>query len=148
MKMNSMKKLLSFIGCIVLTAAMALCMIGCNDTNQDRVTEPTVFSDGQSLGQGAQTFTLVVEELDGSKITAQISTDKATVGEALLELGIIKGENGEYGMFIKAVNGSPYDYNKDGAYWCLYIDGQYALSGVDQTQIIPGTTYTLKAEKA
>ena len=148
MKKNSMKKLLSFIGCIVLIAAMALCMIGCNGANQDPVTEPSVFSDGQSLGSGAVSFTFVVEDLDGSKATVQISTEKKTVGEALQELGVIKGVVEEYGLYIKTVNGITYDYAKDGAYWGFYINGEYAMTGVDSTDITPGATYTLKAGKA
>lgn len=148
MKMNSMKKWLSFILCIVLIAAMALCMSGCNDNGADLSTEPTVFSDGQSLGQGAVSFTLTVTDLDGSEATVQISTDKETVGEALQELGLIKGEQGAFGLYIKTVNGITYDYDTDGVYWGFYIDGAYALSGIDGTDIVAGSTYTLKAEKA
>lgn len=146
MKKNSTQKLLSFIVCMVLIAAMALCMSGCNGTNSP--TEPTVFSDGQSLGSGAVTFTFTVEDLDGSKATAQISTDKELVGEALQELGVIQGEEAQYGLYIKTVNGITYDYAKDGAYWSFYVDGAYAMAGVDSTQITPGAAYTLKAEKA
>ncbi len=148
MKMNSVKKWLSFIVCMVLIAAMALCISGCNDTAQEKTTEPTVFSDGDRLGQGATTFTLEVVDLDGSTATAQISTDKKTVGEALQELGVIKGEQGAFGLYIKEVNGTAYDYETHGAYWGFYIDGEYALTGVDTTDILPGETYTLKAEKA
>ena len=148
MKMNSIQKWLSFIVCMVLIAAMALCMGGCNGKGTDRQTEPTVFTDGQSLGQGANKFTVTVVDLDGSTATAQVSTDQKTVGEALLELGLIKGEKGAYGLYIKAVNGIPYDYAADGAYWSFYIDGEYAMTGVDKTDITEGVTYTLKAEKA
>jgi len=148
MKMNSVRKWLSFIVCMVLIAAMALCMSGCNGTAQDETNAPTVFADGQSLGQGAVQFTLEVIDLDGSTATATVNTDKETVGEALQELGVLEGEQGAYGLFIKAVNGIPYDYEADGAYWGFYIGGEYALTGVDTTEIVPGTTYTLKAEKA
>ena len=148
MKLNSVRKWLSFIVCMVLIAAMALSMSGCNGTAQEKDTEPTVFVDGQSLGQGATQFTLEVIDLDGSTATATVNTDKETVGEALMELGLLEGEQGAYGLYIKAVNGIPYDYETDGAYWGFYIGGEYALTGVDTTDIVPGTTYTLKAEKA
>ncbi len=151
MKKSSMRKWLSFSGCIVLIAAMALCMSGCNDFEGESATDPTaptVFSDGDVMGQGARTFTLIVEELDGSKISVSVNTDRQIVGQALEDLGIIKGENGIYGMFIKAVNGKTYEYEKDGAYWAFYIDGDYALTGVDQTEIQEGVVYMLKAERA
>lgn len=146
--MRFFKKGLSFILCIAVMSAMALCMIGCNELPEEQTTKPTVFTDGQSLGQGAIQFTLEVVDLDGSTATATVNTDKETVGAALQELGILEGEQGAFGLYIKAVNGIPYDYEKDGAYWGFYIDGEYALAGVDQTDIVPGTTYTLKAEKA
>lgn len=148
MKMNSVRKWLSFIVCMVLIAAMALGMSGCNDLPEETETRPTVFTDGQSLGQGAAQFTLEVVDLDGSTATAQVSTDKETVGEALQELGLLEGEQGAFGLYIKTVNGITYDYDTDGAYWGFYIDGEYALSGVDGTDIVDGSTYTLKAEKA
>lgn len=148
MKMNSVRKWLSFIVCMVLIAAMALGMSGCNDLPEETETRPTVFTDGQSLGQGAAQFTLEVVDLDGSTATAQVSTDKETVGEALQELGLLEGEQGAFGLYIKTVNGITYDYDTDGVYWGFYIDGEYALSGVDGTDIVDGSTYTLKAEKA
>ena len=148
MKMYSVKKWLSFVVCMVLIAAMALSMSGCNDLPEEETTQATVFSDGQTLGEGALQFTLEVVDLDGSTATATVKTDKETVGEALQELGVLEGEQGAYGLFIKAVNGIPYVYETDGAYWGFYIGGEYALTGVDMTDIVEGTTYTLKAEKA
>ena len=148
MKKSSVRKWLLFIVCMVLIAAMALCMSGCNNLPEEQNTKPTVFTDGQSLGQGEKVFTLEVVDLDGSTATATVSTDKETVGEALQELGLLEGEQGAFGLYIKAVNGIPYDYEKDGAYWAFYIGGEYALTGVDTTEIAEGTTYTLKAEKA
>lgn len=142
--MNRMKKWLMLPLCIALIAAMA----GCGNAFEDKQTEPTAFSDGQSLGEGVDQFTFTVIDLDGSTATAQISTNKMTVGEALQELGLIKGEQGVFGLYIKTVNGITYDYDADGVYWGFYIDGEYALSGVDTTDIVAGTTYTLKAEKA
>ena len=40
------------------------------------------------------------------------------------------------------------DYDTDGAYWAFYINGEYAMTGVDATSIEAGASYTLKAEKA
>jgi len=146
MKSNSTMKRLSLLVCVVLIAAMALCMVGC-DEKEGSPTEPTVFVDGQTLGEGAVAFTFEVVDLQGNQATAQVSTDKATVGEALQELGVIKGDVEEYGLYIKTVNGITYDYSKDGAYWAFYVNGEYAMSGVDTTEIVAGATYTLKAEK-
>ena len=44
------------------------------------------------------------------------------------------------------MNGETVDYDEDGKYWALYEDGDYALAGVDLTEIEEGSTYTLKVE--
>ena len=70
------------------------------------------------------------------------------MGEALLELGIVAGDDTEYGLYVKTVNGVTLDYDTDGAYWAFYINGEYAMTGVDATNIEAGAIYALKAEKA
>ena len=93
------------------------------------------------------TFTISIVDADGNETTQEITTNKATVGEALLEKGIVEGEDSEYGLYIKAVNGIVADYNTTGTYWAFYVDGGYALSGVDATDIEDGTAYALRVEK-
>lgn len=147
MNQKYMKKLLSIILCVTLVVALASFTTGCNKSQGDS-TEPTVvtITDGESIGKGATQFTLTVVDVEGKEITAQINTDKATVGEALMELGLVAGEPGDYGLMITTVNGTTLDFNKDGKYWAFYIDGEYATTGVDQTNITAGATYMLKAE--
>ena len=146
MKKHSMKKVLSVFLCMVLIAAMALMLSGCNDSVEVPDMQYETFAEGQSLGQGATTFTLVVCDAEGKETTAQISTDETILGQALLDLKLIAGEDSEYGMYIKTVNGITYDYDTDGKYWALYIDGEYALTGIDSTEIAPDAVYMLKAE--
>ena len=89
----------------------------------------------------------IIKHPSGKTQTFEVSTDKAVVGEALQELGLIDGEEGPYGLYVKTVNGKTLDYNKDGAYWAFYINGEYATTGVDTTNIVAGTSYAFKAEK-
>ena len=77
----------------------------------------------------------------------KIKTEEKTVGAALLGVGLIEGENSEYGLYVKKVNGITADYDTDGTYWAFYINGQYATSGVDKTDIEPGASYEFKIEK-
>ncbi len=155
MKMTRTKKALSFILCIVLIAAIALFATACNDnkTNDTTTTTNSAVSTTEApkatvLGKGEIKFTFTVTDLEGNETAFEINTDKKTVGEALLELELIDGEQGNPGLLVNTVNGKTLDYNKDGAYWAFYIDGEYATSGVDTTDIVAGTTYTFKAEKA
>lgn len=98
-------------------------------------------------GTGATTFTFVVTLADGATTTYTIHTDKKTVGAALLELELIAGEESTYGLYVKTVQGVTADYDTDKTYWAFYIDGEYAMTGVDQTDIKAGATYAFKIEK-
>ena len=69
------------------------------------------------------------------------------MGEALLDAGLIAGEESGYGLYVKTVNGTTLDFDKDGAYWAFYINDEYAQAGVDSTSITAGETYAFKAEK-
>ena len=147
MKNHSLQKVLSFLLCIVLIAAMALGTIGCSDTTaNDTTTTVGTMENGKVYGEGSTEFTFTVVDTEGNETQATIKTDKATVGEALLELGLIAGEDGDYGLYVKTVNGTTLDYDTDGKYWAFYVDGEYALTGVDSTEITAGSVYSFKAE--
>ena len=61
-------------------------------------------------------------------------------------MGIIEGEQGPYGLYVKAVNGVYADYDTDGAYWAFYINGEYAETGVDMTEIDETAVYSFRYE--
>lgn len=136
--------------CIVLIVAIALFTTGCGKKTDDGQAVPPQEDDGgvgvEVRGEGSLEFTLAVVDREGNKTRFEIHTDKETVGEALEELGLIAGEEGEYGLFVKTVNGITADYDKDGVYWAFYINGEYALTGIDVTEITQGNSYSLKVE--
>ncbi|MBQ8278937.1 MAG: DUF4430 domain-containing protein [Roseburia sp.] len=144
-----MKKLL----CMMLTVAMVFSMVGCGGNNQGNNSQPstevqnTEEAQANVLGEGATQFLFTVVDKDGNETSFEIHTDKEIVGEALLELELIAGEDSEYGLFVKTVNGITADYNEDQTYWAFYVNGEYATSGVDTTPIEEGMTYTFKVEK-
>ena len=152
MQMTRMKRSLSLLLCMVLIAAMALFTTGCGDNTEDLSSSGSdtsiVFVDGDVLGEGEKQFMFVVADREGTESTFTIHTDQTTVGAALLDLGMLAGEDGPYGLYVKTVNGITADYDMDGVYWAFYIDGEYAVSGVDTTEIVEGSTYTFKVEKA
>lgn len=169
-----MRQKVSISLCMMLIAATACMTSGCNDnaaqesttnaaTKQETsVAESTnttveqIASDENSttvsakstiLGEGETKFTLTVVDQEGAQTQYEIHTDKKTVGEALLDCDIVEGDNGEYGLYIKKVNGIEADYDKDGVYWAFYINGEYATTSVDSTDITEGAVYSLKVEK-
>lgn len=149
MKTIRTKKALSTVLCVVLIAAAVLCMNGCGGKTQPVVqTETAHYTQNCSLGEGARQFSLTVADKEGTEVVFDIRTDALTVGEALLQLELIEGEEGAYGLYVKRVNGITADYDQDQTYWAFYIDGEYAMSGVDTTEIEPGRDYALRAEKS
>lgn len=159
-KTSSFMRKLTSILCIALIAASALCITGCDDSSKnagEATTTPAAsqsqeqafngtFEDGATLGEGATQFTFTVVGTDGNETTATVNTNATTLGEALVDLGIIAGDDSDYGLYVKTVNGETLDYDKDGKYWALYVGDQYATTGVDSTEIEAGTTYSFKAE--
>ena len=145
------KKLLVTLS-IVLIAVMALFIAGCSNNNQDEPisTEPVQTTEPKSSviekGEGENAFIFIAVDLDGNSTHYMIKTDKETVGEALLENGLIAGEDGQYGLYVKTVNGITLDYDKDGKYWAFYEENTYANQGVDSTPIKEGGVYTFKPE--
>ena len=99
------------------------------------------------LGEGDIQFTLKVADYDGTETVYTVNTDKTVVGDALKELGVIEGEEGAYGLYVKKVMGIRADYDLDGKYWAFYINGSYAVSGIDSTDIVHGDVYELRVQK-
>lgn len=167
MQKKLIKNKLSSILCIVLIVAMALFTTACNDneskaTATTKETETTTLSNMEEdttlgnaaddtesdnvLGEGNTKFMFTVVDQEGNETQFEIHTDKTTVGDALQEVGLIEGEEGEYGLYVKTVNGITADYDVDGTYWAFYINDEYAMSGVDTTEIEEGDSYSFKVE--
>ena len=123
--------MLSLLILILLSAAIALSVTACDD---------------DSLGTGEKQFTFEAHHADGTVNTVTVNTDKSTVGEALIEIEMISGEEGPYGLMVMTVDGETHKYEDDGKYWAFYINGEYAMSGVDTTEITDGATYAFKVE--
>ena len=115
------KRLLALLLCVTLILALAACAP----------------KDSQSV-----TFTLKVVHGDGTEFTADVTTQKETVGEALEDEGLIAGEVGAYGLFVKTVDGETVDAAKE-QWWCLTKGGQQVNTGVDSTPIEDGAAYEL-----
>ena len=144
MNKNSFKKMLSLIACIVLIAAMALVTTGCSDNTESTETPDPSQLPVTVIGEGETVFYFIAVDLDGVMTKYEVHTNETTVGAALIGLELISGDMGEYGLYVKTVNGVTLDWDTHGKYWALYIGEEYALTGVDQVEIVPGTTYTFQ----
>lgn len=137
-----MKKLIA-LGLITI-CLLSFGFAGCKqkENNSDTAKLETV-----EIGEGKKSFNLTVEA-DGSQKAYLVKTDKKTVADALLELKLIEAEKGNPGIYIRKVDGISADFELDRSYWAFYINGQYATSGADSTDITEGEKYAFKKEKA
>lgn len=157
-----MKKAISLFIALILTLSLFACAKQeVPETTANEVTESTeaqtapdledttaVETEAVEIGEGATKFTFTAVFSDGTQKVYNVSTDKKTVGEALQELNVIAGEEGTYGLYVKSVDGVIADYDTDGTYWAFYIDGAYAQTGVDATEIKDGVNYEMRVETA
>ena len=168
MRIVNNKKMKSLLLCMMLIVAMAFTTVGCNSKKDGGVeentvaveeavensveestdaVEETVENEVEVLGEGETMFLFTVVDKDGNETNYEIYTDKETVGEALLDLELIAGEDGDFGLYVKTVNGITVDYDVDQTYWAFYVNGEYAMSGVDTTEVEEGALYAFKVEK-
>lgn len=101
--------------------------------------------DSQTAGN---TFTVIVVHGNGSEKTFQYTTEEQYLGPVLVSEGLVEGETGAYGLYIKVVDGEKAVYEEDAAYWSIYIGEEGALTGADQIAIEDGATYKLVYTKA
>ena len=139
-----MKKFLT----LLLAAAMTLSLAACGaQQSSGGLWDGASYTEDTELGEGAKTLSVEVTAEDKT-ITFTIHTDAENLRGALEEHGLIAGDESEFGMYVKSVNGMSADYEADGYYWSLYVDGEYATTGVDTTPVTDGGSYSLVREAA
>ena len=133
------KRSFIFVLSVLLVALIAVtALTGCA---AGKNVPPATGSAVQEIGEGGTAFAFEVTDDRGVVTRFKVSTDEKTVGAALLGVGLIQGEYSDYGLFVQTVNGLTADFNANKAYWAFYVNGGYAASGVDSTDIEPDTTY-------
>ena len=124
-----MKKMISLLLALALVFTLAAC-----GTKEEPAAE-------------AASFKVVVTDLEGNETTFEYTSDAASVGAALVAEGLIAGHETEYGLYIDTVNGITADWDNDQTYWAFYVDGEYATTGIDGTEIVADTMYGLTLTK-
>lgn len=142
-----MKKLFALLLALMMVLSIAACSNtpanpSTNGTPSTPSTQPSVPADVTVKGEGSTSFQFEVVDVDGTVTKFLVKTDAATVGAALLEVGLIAGDESEWGLYVTTVNGITADWDTEKSYWSFYIDGEYAQTGVDATEITAGATYS------
>ena len=138
-----MKKTIS----IFIITVMCLSLFSCAKNNaQADLWEDATYTEDMTFGTGEKVVEVEVIAQEKA-VTFTINTDKETLGEALLEYKLITGEQGAYGIYIKAVNGITADYDVDKSYWAVTKADEYMMTGVDSEKISGGEHYELTYTK-
>jgi len=101
------------------------------------------FATRPKTSEGSKDVSVTVVHKDGSQNVFRYKTDAEYLGEVLLAEGLVKGEEGPYGLYMTEVDGERAVYEEDGAYWALYQGDEYATLGVDETPVNDGDAFSL-----
>ena len=90
---------------------------------------------------GAKEIAVQIVTGEGS-VTTSIRTDEAYLRGALEQEKLIAGDESEYGLFVKTVNGYTVDEAKQ-EWWNFTKGGEYLTTGVDTTPIADGDHFEI-----
>ena len=91
--------------------------------------------------QGDKTITVTVVNKESEK-DFEINTDAEMLRGALEEIDLVQGDESEFGLFVKTVDG----YTADDAaqeWWCFTKGGESLMTGIDTTPIADGEQYEI-----
>ena len=141
-----MKKTFRTTVSVIVIALLTIMLAACAAGKKDDLWQSATYTQDTVLGEGDTTVTVEVKAGERS-VTFTINTDDEILGDALLDNGLIDGEEGEFGMYIKEVDGMTADYDVDQSYWAFSKDGEYMMTGVDGTKIADGDHFELTYAK-
>ncbi|MBQ7122407.1 MAG: DUF4430 domain-containing protein [Clostridia bacterium] len=140
-----MKKI--FVITVLVLSLLLTVSCGKPVDTQDKILYESTGSSAIEIGTGDNYFDFAVTDTEGTVYNFHIHTNKTIVGEALEELGMIEGSEGDFGIYVNKVNGIYAEYDVTGTYWAFYVNGEYASEGIDMTKIVQGETYEMRIER-
>ena len=94
--------------------------------------------------EGSKGYTVTVVHKDGTAKNFAYRTDAEYLAEALLEQGLVSGEDSQYGLTIITVDGEAAVWATDNAYWAIWIGEEMAVTGASETPVYDGSTFKLE----
>ena len=93
--------------------------------------------------QGSKVITVQVIHKDGSTKSVTYHTDEEYLDKVLLAQNLITGYEDQYGLVVETVDGERADWQKDNAYWAIYIGEEAAITGISEILVTDGAAYKL-----
>ncbi len=135
-----MKQAMKIGASLLLVVMLLFCTVSCVEkVDASGLWKDATYLSDTTLGKGENTVTveLTVEE---QTVIFTIKTDKATLGEALLEHGLVNNNNG----LFDTVNGMKADYKVNKSYWAFYVNDEYATFGIFDTKAVTTGEFSYK----
>lgn len=98
--------------------------------------------------QGSKSITVTVIDDKGNSTAYNHKTDAEYLRDALEEIDglTVEGEEAEYGLFVKKVNGITADYNVNGAFWSFSVNGELCNNGIETQPVYDGDAFEISYE--
>lgn len=93
---------------------------------------------------GSKNYTVTVVHKDGTVKDFAYRTDAEYLAEALLEEGLVSGEDSQYGLTIITVDGEAAVWATDNAYWAIWIGEEMAMTGASEIPVYDGSSFKLE----
>ena len=95
--------------------------------------------------EGQKKITIQVTHIDKAAHkdqTFEVKTKEEYLLGAARSVVKIEGENGQYGLFVKTVDGETADEQKQ-QWWCIMVNGEMGVLGIDTQPVEDGGKYEL-----
>ena len=126
MKQN--KKFVIILSCVLVVLVAAFALIYA-------MTRP-------ETNVGDKTITVEIISADGTSKEFEINTDAEFLRGALEEKDLVAGDESEFGLFVKTVDG--YTANEaNQEWWCFTKGGEQLFTGIDTRPIADGEHYEI-----
>ena len=93
---------------------------------------------------GSKAYSVTVVHKDGTVKDFAYRTDAEYLAEALLEEGLVAGEESQYGLTIITVDGEDAVWDTDNAYWAIWVGEEMAMTGASEIPVYDGSNYKLE----
>ena len=148
-KNRVLKNIVTFGG----IAAAAVVFAGCAGGGGTGTTTATGSEASSETSQALKTVSLDVVNSKGETKHYEEKTSAEFLRGVMDELKedgdfTYEGSESASGIFIESVNNESANYTTDGAYWAIYVNGQYGNSGADSQTVKDGDEFKLVYEKA
>jgi len=92
---------------------------------------------------GSKAVTLEVFNQESQTTEYKVQTDAEYLIQAMEEAEgfTFDGEEGDYGFTLYTINGETHNWNVDGSYWAIYVNGEYGQYGVDTQPVEDGDVF-------